>query len=160
MNKLTLAMSAALVGTALSAGAALADCQSDIVSVRGELEEKGKALQAVIGKKQNDPQVLCPLFRAYAAAESKWVKFLSDNKDWCQIPGQAIDQASTSNKRTVEMRNKVCDAAANGGAVGGGAAKPPPQGSMSSALGITTGYNLNPDKKSGVFDTLSGNALK
>lgn len=159
MKKLTFVMTAALVATALSAGSALADCQSDVVSIRGELEQKGKALQAVMGKKQNDPQVLCPLFRAYAAAESKWVKFLADNKDWCQIPAQAIDQASASNKKTVEIRNRVCDAAANGGAPAG-AAKPPPQGSMSSALGITTGYSINSEKNSGVFGTLNGNALK
>ena len=158
MNKLTLAMSAALVGTALSAGAALADCQSDVTTLRTELEEKGKSLQAAI-KKNNDPKVLCPLFRAYSASEAKWVKFLSDNKDWCQIPPQAIEGAATSSKRTAGIRDKICDAAANGAAAPGGG-KPPPQGSMSSALGITTGYSLSPSKSTGVFDTLNGNALK
>ena len=162
MKKLTLAFatSAVLVGTALTTGAALADCQSDVASVRGELEEKGKALQAAI-KKKADPQTLCPLFRSYATAEAKWVKFLGDNKDWCQIPPQAIDNAATGAKKTVEIRNKICDAAANGGAApGGGAVKPPPQGSLSSALGITTGYSLGSQKGGGVFDTLNGNALK
>jgi len=158
MNKLTLAMSAALIGTALSAGAALADCQSDVTTLRTELEEKGKSLQAAI-KKNNDPKVLCPLFRAYTVAEGKWLKFLTDNKDWCQIPPQVIEGAATSNKRTSGIRDKVCDAAANGGGAGGG--KPPPQGSMSSALGITTGYSISPSSKgTGVFDTLNGSALK
>lgn len=160
MKTFSLAISTALVATALSAGAAFADCQSDVASVRGELEEKGKALQAIMGKKDKDPQVLCPAFRAYAAAEQKWVKFLVDNKDWCQVPQQAIDQASASNKKTVDIRNKVCDAAANGASGSGGPLKPPPQGSMSSALGITTGYSINAEKNSGVFGTLNGNALK
>lgn len=156
---LAFAASAALVASVLSAGVARADCQSDVMSIRGELEEKGKTLQAAI-KKKADPQTLCPLFRAYATSEAKWAKFLTDNKDWCQIPGEAITQVTASNKKTVEIRNKVCDAAANGAAApGGGPAKPPPQGSMSSALGITTGYTLG-SKGSGVFDTLSGNALK
>lgn len=161
MKKLTLVMSAALVGSALSAGAALADCQSDVMSIRQDLEDKGKVLSSASQKKA-DPQTLCPLFRAYTAAEAKWVKFLADNADWCQIPPQAIEQAKLNSKKAVDIRNKICDAAANGGAVGGaGPTKPPPQGSMSSALGITTGYTLGPSKGSnGVFDTLSGNALK
>ncbi|MFS8037662.1 hypothetical protein ACI7BZ_12000 [Xanthobacter sp. AM11] len=160
MKKLTLAISAALAASALAAGAARADCQSDVLSIRQELEEKGKVLSAA-SKKKADPQTLCPLFRAYTAAEGKWVKFLTDNADWCQIPPQAIEQAKLSNKKAVDIRNKVCEAAANGGvAPGGGAAKPPPQGSLSSALGITTGYSLGQSKGSGVFDTLNGNALK
>lgn len=160
MKKLTLVMSVALVGTALSAGSALADCQSDALSVRGDLDKAGQALQAAI-KKKADPASLCPLFRTYTAAEQKWVKFLGDNKDWCQIPASAVEQASASNKKTIETRNKVCDAAANGGAAGG-PVKPPPQGSLSSALGVTTGYSISPSAKgsTGVFDTLSGNALK
>lgn len=160
MKKFTLAISATLVATALSAGVALADCQSDVASVRVELEEKGKALQSVVSKKEKNPQVLCPAFRAYAAAEQKWVKFLTDNKDWCQVPQQAIDQAAASNKKTVDLRNKICEAAANGATGVGGPNKPPPQGSMSSALGITTGYTVNAEKNSGVFGTLNGNALK
>lgn len=157
MKKLTLAMSAACVATALAAGAARADCQSDAMSIRQEIEEKGKVLQAAI-KKKSDPQTLCPLFKAYTAVEAKWVKFLGDNKDWCQIPAQVIEQAASGSKKAVEVRNNVCNAAANGGG-GGGPAKPPPQGSMSSALGVTTGYNIG-NSKGGVFDTLSGNALK
>ncbi|MFG1183573.1 MULTISPECIES: hypothetical protein [Xanthobacter] len=160
MKTFTLAISATLVATALSAGVALADCQTDVASVRGELEEKGKALQAVVNKKEKDPQVLCPAFRAFAAAEQKWVKFLTDNKDWCQIPQQAVDQAAASNKKTVDIRNRVCEAAANGASGVGGPNKPPPQGSMSSALGITTGYSIDAGKNTGVFGTLNGNALK
>ncbi len=161
MKKFTLAISATLLATVLSAGAALADCQTDVASVRGELEEKGKALQSIVNKKEKNPQVLCPAFRAYAAAEQKWVKFLTDNKDWCQVPQQAIDTAAASNKKTVDLRNKICEAAANGATgVEGGGGKPPPQGSMSSALGITTGYSIDAGKNTGVFGTLNGNALK
>ncbi|MFG1345842.1 hypothetical protein V5F59_13180 [Xanthobacter autotrophicus DSM 431] len=161
MKKLTLVMSAALVGTVLSAGSALADCQSDALSVRSELEKAGAALQAAIKSKKSDPVALCPLFRNYTAAEQKWVKFLTDNKEWCQIPPQVVQEASAGNKKTAETRNRICDAAANGGAAGG-PVKPPPQGSLSSALGITTGYSISPSTKgsTGVFDTLNGNALK
>lgn len=161
MQKTTLKIAAAAVVSALSIATAWADCQSDVAAARADLEEKGKALNAA-GKKKADPQTLCPLFRAFSTAEAKWVKFLTENKDWCQIPQEAITQAAASHKKTNEVRDKVCQVAANGGVGGGGAAKPPPQGSMSSALGITTGYSIGnaSDGKSGVFDTLSGNVLQ
>lgn len=114
-------------------------------------------MQAAI-KKKADPMTLCPLFKAYTAVEAKWVKFLGDNKDWCQIPAQVVEQASTGSKKTIEVRNNVCNAAANGGGAAG-PVKLPPQGSLSSALGVTTGYSIGQSKNS-VFDTLNGNALK
>lgn len=161
MKKLTLVMSAACLATALGAGAALADCQSDATSIRSEMDEKGKALQAGFKKEQKDVPALCNMLKAYTAVEAKWVKFLSDNKDWCQIPPSVIDQASAGAKKTIQLRTNVCNAAANGGDMGGsgGGGKPPPQGSLSSALGVTTGYNIGSGKGS-VFDTLNGNALK
>ncbi|OYW32825.1 MAG: hypothetical protein B7Z45_08985, partial [Azorhizobium sp. 12-66-6] len=100
---------------------------------------------------------------AFAAAEGKLAKFLADNKEWCQIPDEAIKAASANNKKTAELRDKICAAAANGaGAAGaGGPPKPPPQGSMSSALGVTTGYVPGQSGTGGgIFDTLNGNALK
>ncbi|MGR7995963.1 MULTISPECIES: hypothetical protein [unclassified Xanthobacter] len=157
---MTLKIAAAVVVSAVSASAAWADCQSDVTSLRSELEAKGAALQAA-GKKKADPQTLCPLFRSFATAEANWVKFLQSNKDWCQIPDEAIKQAIASNKKTNQVRDQVCKVAATGMAPGG-PATPPPQGSMSSALGITTGYSISktPNGRSGVFDTLSGNALQ
>ncbi|WP_454918206.1 hypothetical protein [Xanthobacter sediminis] len=163
MQKTTLKIAAAAVVSALSIATAWADCQTDVTAARADLEEKGKALNAA-GKKKADPQTLCPLFRAFSTAEGKWVKFLTENKDWCQIPEQAITQAAASHKKTNEVRDKVCQVAANGGGMApGGPPKPPAQGSMSSALGITTGYSLGnnaADGKSGVFDTLNGNILQ
>lgn len=160
MQKTTLKIAAIAVVSALSIASARADCQSDVAAARADLEQKGKALNEA-GKKKADPQTLCPLFRSFSSAEAKWVEFLTKNKDWCQIPEQAITQAAASHKKTNDIRDKVCQVAATGGATGG-PAKPPPQGSMSSALGVTTGYSTSKasDGKSGVFDTLSGNVLQ
>ncbi|WP_051356829.1 hypothetical protein [Azorhizobium doebereinerae] len=139
---------------------ALADCQSDFMALRADMEAKGKALQAA-GKAKVGPQELCPLFRNFTAAESKAAKYLQDNKDWCQIPPETVQSALANNQKTAALRDKVCQAAANGGeAGGGGAVKPPPQGSLSQALGVTTGYVPGESSnRGGVFDTLTGNAL-
>ncbi len=144
-----------------SALPALADCQTDFMALRTDMEAKGKALQAA-GKSKASPQELCPLFRNFTAAEGKAAKYLQDNKDWCQIPPETVQAALTNNKKTAELRDKICTAAANGGAApGGGGNKPPPQGNLSSALGITTGYVPGESSTGGgVFDTLTGNALK
>lgn len=162
MRKLTLVIAAACVGSAFTFQAALADCQSDATAARSQYEAAGKALEAATkDKAKATPDVLCPLFRKFAAAEAGWNKFLNDNKDWCQVPEQVIKQSNVSLKRTNSTRDQVCQVAATGMAPGG-PAKPPPQGSMSSALGITTGYNIGTSSGNGgnVFDTLNGNILK
>lgn len=145
-------------GLAIGIEAARADCMTDFAAIRDEMQTKGKALEAA-GKAKAPPQELCPLFRAYTAAEGKLVKYLTDNKEWCQIPDDAIAQSRTANQKSSALRDKVCAAAANGAAAGAG--KPPPQGSLSSALGVTTGYVPGQSSNGGgVFDTLSGNALR
>ncbi len=150
---------AALAFFLMGTGAALADCQTDFMALRQDMEEKGKLLQAA-GKAKKPPQELCPLFRTFTTAEGKVAKYLQDNKDWCQIPPEVVNAALTNNKKTAELRDKICDAAANG-AGAGGPSRPPPQGSMSSALGVTTGYVPGSSSTGGgVFDTLTGNALK
>ncbi|MFG1463556.1 hypothetical protein V5F77_11715 [Xanthobacter sp. DSM 24535] len=141
------------------AAAARADCQTDFTALRQEMEEKGQALQAA-GKRKATPQELCGLFRTYTAIEGKLAKYLADNKDWCQIPDQAVSSAKASNVKTVALRDKICAAAASGAAGGEGGGKPPPQGSISSALGVTTGYVPGQSSKGGgIFDTLNGSAL-
>lgn len=154
-------VAAAALGSAIVAGPALADCASDASAIRTELEAKGKALQAA-GKRKAEPQVLCKMLREFTEVEGRWVKFLQDNKDWCQIPAEIAERAKAQSRGTVNTRNKICQIAANGGQMpqGGAPAGPPPQGSISSALGITTGYSLGQGDGKGVFDTLSGNALK
>ncbi len=151
----------ALAICSASALPALADCQTDFSALRADMESKGKALQAA-GKSKATPQELCPLFRTYTAAETKAAKYLQDNKDWCQIPPETVQAALTNNQKTAALRDKICTAAANGDAGGGGGGgKPPPQGNLSSALGVTTGYVPGESSTGGgVFDTLTGNALK
>ncbi|MFG1360214.1 hypothetical protein [Xanthobacter pseudotagetidis] len=157
MNRWTLVIAAAGVGSALTFSGAMADCQSDATAARAALEDSGKALGAAT-KRKADPQTLCPLFRAYVTAETRWNKFLVDNKDWCQVPEEAIKASSASLKKSAGVRDQVCQAAASGVAPGG-PAKPPPQGSISSALGVTTGYSLG-GAGGNVFDTLNGNVMK
>ena len=154
-------VAAATLGSAILASPALADCASDATAIRTELETKGKALQAA-GKRKAEPQVLCKMLRDFTAVEARWVKFLEDNKDWCQIPAEFAQRAKAQSRGTITTRDKICQVAANGGQMpqGGAPSGPPPQGSISSALGITTGYSLGQGDGKGVFDTLSGNALK
>lgn len=157
MNRFTLAIAVAGVAGTLTVSGAMADCQTDATAARGALEEAGKALGAAT-KRTKDPQTLCPLFRNYASAELRWNKFLVDNKDWCQVPEQAIKASKASLTKTNTVRDQVCQAAAGGGGPSG-PAKPPQQGSISSALGVTTGYSLG-GAGGNVFDTLNGNIMK
>jgi len=130
------------------------NCAQDFTSLRGAAETKGKAIQAA-AKRKAPPQELCPLFRAYAEAEAKMVQFLEKNQAWCQVPPDAIKGSKTNHAKTLQVRTQVCRAAANP------AAAAPPSAGLSGALtNIPGAAPPPPTGGTGVFDTLTGNALQ
>ena len=81
------------------------------------------------------------------------LKFMETNKSACGVPDQAIDAAKTNLKQAVQIRTRVCKAAE--------APRPAPP-SLSDALGapaIATPDNVQTGRRTGTFDTLTGNAL-
>jgi hypothetical protein len=151
-----------LVGTALAAGAAELGraqapntCEQRFIALRSEMETKGKALQAA-GKRKAPSQEICAHMRGYADAEARTLKYLRDNQANCGIPDQLVQQVKGNHAKTVGLRTRVCNAAAQG--VG---APPPASLGLSGALGPSSGGApaVTPGG-SGVFDTLNGNVLR
>lgn len=129
-------------------------CMADFVPLRTDAEKRAGAVKAAIDKKAPRPKI-CELIRAFAAAEAKVVKFVSDNQKLCNIPPQAVSQAKANHEKTVKTRDGVCSA-------GPGMAGPirPPGSGLGEALG--TRILPTPDTTStgrGTLDTLTGNAL-
>jgi hypothetical protein len=145
-----------LAAAAAHAQAPQVNCVPDFMALRGEAETRGKALQAA-GQRKAQPAELCPLFRRFAEAEAKVVRFMEQNQAWCQIPPQATQTAKQGHARTIEMRNKICQIAS-------APVAPPqsPSAGLSGALGpIPFGGAPAPTPGgSGVFDTLTGNVLQ
>lgn len=126
-------------------------CMREFTPLRDDTEKKANAIRDA-SKKKVTPQVACTLFNALSAAEDKMVKFTAANVTSCGIPPQVVEQMKTSHARTLQIRAKVCQAAA-----APAAAAPP---SLGEALGTTpapTPRNIKPGR--GTYDTLTGTPL-
>jgi hypothetical protein len=117
-----------------------------------DTQEKGKAIQAAAATKKQP--VLCQAFRNLATAESKLIKYFEDHGAECRVPPDALKARRGNYAKIVEIRTKVCDAAA-------APARRAP--SLSDALGTSRVPTLSPDtgtaKRGSTFDTLTGNPL-
>jgi hypothetical protein len=129
-----LALFLALGGLFLGGAALAGDCNEDIAgltkkrqSVIDQLNQLAKG-----GKKQLDPIASCPKLRALAAAERDLVAYLTKNKDWCNVPDEALQNLSASSGKTGQVANQACTVAdqikkAQQQQATGGAGQPPAQ---------------------------------
>lgn len=125
-------------------------CLKDFSKLRDDAEKKASAIRAA-GERKAQPREACQLFTAFVAAQSKMVKFATDNSVWCGIPNQILANLKDGLAKTSEVRTKVCQAAA---------APPRPSGpSLSDALSSPVPDSNNVKTGRGTFDTLTGNAL-
>ena len=134
-----------------------ANCEPEFLKLRGDVENRGKALEKAGKQKASAPQV-CQLLRNFTAAESRMIKFLQDKKELCGVPDQVVSQAKEGHTKAIAMRNQVCKVAAAPAAP----PPPPPSQGLSGALGTPSFGGPPAETKggSGVFDTLTGNVLR
>ena len=127
-------------------------CMQDFVQVARRRREKGRGHPSASERKRRvDVREACKLFNAFSAAEAKMVKYTTDNAVWCGIPPNVIDNIKQSHVKTVEMRTKVCQAAA--------APQRPAGPTLSDALTapVTDSNKIRTGR--GTFDTLTGTPL-
>jgi hypothetical protein len=132
-------------------------CFKDFVPLREAAEKRAAMIKNAAERKAPRPQV-CQLFKNFAVAEAKVVKFVTDNQSACHIPPQAVSQMKANHDRTMKTRDQVCAAGPMGAAPGPGA--PPPGPRLSDELGVrgvAGPSNVTPGR--GTFDTLQGSAL-
>jgi len=128
-------------------------CMREFNPLREAAEKRAGILKVAIDRKA-DRSEFCKLFKDFATAEGKVVKFMTENQSTCNIPPQAVTQVKSNHDRTVKTRDNICAAAAAG--VGG----PPPGPRLSDELGvrgIAGPDNTSPGR--GTFDTLTGSPL-
>jgi len=128
-----------------------APCLNDFGKLRDDTEKKALAIRAA-GERKAPPKEACQLFNAFVAAQSKMLKYATDNAAWCGIPNQIMANLKEGIAKTSEIRTKVCQAAA---------APPRPAGpSLSDALSGPVPDSNNIKTGRGTFDTLTGNPLE
>ena len=127
-------------------------CVQEFMRLRDEAAKKAAAIRTASARKA-PAQEACGLFNAFSAAEAKMMKYRR-RPIWCRAAFPASphrNKSKRSTSKTVEIRTKVCQAAA---------APPRPAGpSLSDALSapITDSNNIKTGR--GTFDTLTGTPL-
>ncbi len=106
----------ALVGVfaAAPAFAQSSDCQAaqKFLGERQNLIQQINKLGGEGKKKQVDPRAACGIFTKLVANGDTGVKWLTANKDWCQVPEQFAQTFTEDHKRAVNMKGQACQAAA------------------------------------------------
>jgi hypothetical protein len=123
---------------------------SAFLQLRTDAQDKAQAVRTAIEHKAERKEV-CTLVQRFYAAEGTVVKFLEENKSWCNIPDQAITTAKSNHERTLKFRTAACTEAP--------VVKPRPP-SLSDAIGtpsVDTGDNTKTGR--GTLDSLNGNPL-
>jgi len=125
-------------------------CIQEFFKLREDTEKKAAAIKAANDRKA-PPREACQLFGALMTAQTKMLKYASENTTWCGIPQQVVEQIKEANVKITDIRTKVCQAAA---------APPRPQGpSLSDALTSPIPNANNIKTGRGTFDTLTGSPL-
>lgn len=128
-------------------------CYDEFMTLRGEVEKRGKALQAA-GNRKAPPAEACKLIGSLVEADQKMVSFVATNAKSCGMPEDLEKNLRKNHNGYVELRTRVCNAAAN--------ANQAPRGpSFSDVLGSPSLPEASGSRPSGgsTFDTLSGNVL-
>jgi hypothetical protein len=114
---LFLARGLVLVGAVGAAAPALADqsCGDDLQRLAKNREAALAGINGVVVAargKQLDPALFCSKSGPLNQAEGAMLAYMEKNKDWCQIPDEAIEQLKAAHVKTISFSNKACTVAA------------------------------------------------
>lgn len=105
----------AALAAALAPGEAAAQastCQTDFQKV---MEPRMKLIERINGyrTKRPTPGQACSTLGELVAADGKLLGWLGENKEWCQIPDQLIEQLQEASGQASRSRGQACTAAKN-----------------------------------------------
>jgi len=108
------ALAASGIFVAVPAFAQSGNCQ-DAQKFLGERQSLIQQINKLGGngpKKTIDPRSACGIFTKLVNNGDTGIKWLTANKDWCQVPDQFATGFAEDHKRAVDMKGKACAAAA------------------------------------------------
>jgi hypothetical protein len=105
----------ALSAVAASSGGAMAQastCQTDFQKYMGP---RMALIQRINGfqKRKPTPQAACSTLSQLVSADSRLSKWMTENKEWCQIPDNVVEQLQTGAGQATRARGQACGAAKN-----------------------------------------------
>jgi hypothetical protein len=103
---------AALLSTfgATGASAQQSSCQADFQKFMGPRQA---LIQRINGFRQRrpTPQAACSTLSQLVSADARLSKWVDENKDWCQIPDEMVEQLKTGAGQAQRARGQACGAA-------------------------------------------------
>ncbi|WP_230533171.1 hypothetical protein [Microvirga roseola] len=83
-----------------------------IIAERQSLGQQINKLSNGGKKKQLDPRSACTVFTKLSKNGETGIKWMKDNKDWCQIPDQVVQNFAKEHEQVQKIRGEACGAAA------------------------------------------------
>src|SRR5262245_44393719 len=128
-------------------------CIAEFMSLREAAQKKANNVRAASERKAT-PEEACKLLGAFTDAEGKVVKYVEKNAASCGIPAEAVKNMKASHGKSLELKKRVCTAAAQA-----------PKGTAAPSLSESLGSSrvLDPgDRKqgTGTLDTLMGPVIQ
>lgn len=105
---------AMLLTGGIATGPAFAgDCNADIAGLsakrQGFIDKLNVLAKSAKGKL--DPIASCPTLRGLVGAESALVKYLEANKNWCNVPDDAVGNLKQAAAKSQQFQTQACNLA-------------------------------------------------
>jgi hypothetical protein len=86
-------------------------CQKDFAPM---MQQRANYMETINGYKKRKPSApqACNTFGGLASVNRKIVKWMEDQKDWCQVPDEMISQLKGQQGQIDKVRGQACGAAA------------------------------------------------
>lgn len=105
--------SGAAMGLVLGASGALAQQSSCTTDFQKYMGPRQALIERINGfqKRRPTPQQACSTLSQLVAADGRMAKWVDENKDWCQIPDEVVEQLKTGSGQAQRARGQACGAA-------------------------------------------------
>jgi hypothetical protein len=102
----------AIVVPAGEARAQASGCQADFQKV---MEPRQTLINRINGFRTKRPTAgqACSTLTQLVAADRKVIDWMTENKEWCQIPDEVVEQLKTASGDAAKSRGTACSAAKN-----------------------------------------------
>ncbi len=105
-------LAAGVLMTPDEAKAQASNCQTDFQKVMAPREALMQRINGFRNKRPTAGQA-CSTLGQLVAADGKVLKWMTENKDWCQIPDALVEQLQTASGQVSRSRGQACTAAKN-----------------------------------------------
>jgi hypothetical protein len=90
-------------------------CNEDLQKLAQRREAELMVINGLVKSahgKQLDPAIFCAKSAGLNSAENAMISYMEKNKDWCQIPDEALAQLKANHAKSVAFSAKACKVAA------------------------------------------------